>query len=86
MNISEAHFFIYTQDNIVLQERKHDYEVMRKLAFKNSIPYQKENSTLTEERFMPFSWDKKKVVDIDPANFTEEKFLEAERRYKIKKS
>jgi hypothetical protein len=83
---AEARLFIYTKDEIIRRERQHDYDVMRKLAFHNSLPYHPKNSNITEEKFMPFPWDKKQLVKIDPADWTEERFREAERRYRITKA
>lgn len=82
----EAHFFIYTKDKIVFEERKHDYEVMRRQTRVLASPYLKKNSNPTEEEFMPFSWDKGRVVSVIPELLTPEAWAAADARYCGKKA
>jgi hypothetical protein len=87
MSPSEAHFFIYTQDKIKANEARRQYEVMRLQTLYLLKPYQdSKRPSPTAEKLMPFPWDKKQLVEIDPADWTEERFKEAERRYRITKA
>ena len=87
MSPLEVHPFLFTQDHIIFEQRKHDYEVMRLQAYhlaRLQIDLAKAGIKGPSD-LIPFVWDKEvtKVIDLNPEDYTEDAFLLAEKRYGI---
>lgn len=78
----EGHYFLFTKDRIVYEQRKHDFEVMRLQTFHLMRPHMSKNSTINSPaKLMPFIWDKSPIVEINKDRYTEEEFKKLEAKY-----
>jgi hypothetical protein len=85
MTPSEAHFFVYAKDRILFEERKHEYELMRKQTYYLLQPYGSQKKPIPRpDRLMPFSWDKQIKINLE--DFSEARFAALEERYLGKKA
>lgn len=79
---AEAHFFIYTRDRIIFEDRKHDYELMRHQTFLLLSPYLDSKSRIKKPSdLITFEWESNNQAQINPADFTEDAFQLAEKKY-----
>lgn len=85
---AEAHFFIYTKDKIVFEERKHEYELVRLHAFYTLSPHfdKKKNTIKKPSDLLPFPWDQVKIVPLNLEEYTEEAFKKLDEKYKNPKT
>ncbi len=77
MSPLEAHFFMYTQDRIIFEQRKHEYEVMRLQTFHINRAHQdfKKGHIRKPSDLIPMPWDNDlPEFEINPENYTEDAF------------
>lgn len=80
MNPREAHPFLVTRAAIIEDQRRHEYELMRIQTYK-LFPNFSKTYQPTMDAFLPFTWDKARVFNLDMEQFSEDAFRMAEQRY-----
>lgn len=71
MDFQEAHFFLYTQQEIKKQEIRQQMEIMRLQTFYMLKPHLKD-AINKPSKLMPFNWEKPEkvsILDLESVNF-----------------
>jgi|GEM_PF-4136968 hypothetical protein len=68
MDYQEAHFFLYTQNEIKKQELREQMEVMRLQTFYMLKPHLKD-SINKPSKLMPFHWESEPILDVQAVDF-----------------
>lgn len=81
MNPSEAHRFVFTRDQIIFEQRKHEEEITRKQTYFLLQPYGSDAKPIPKpEKFWPLPGDKN-VPEMTPEELTPEAWEQLDKRY-----
>ncbi|WP_192820169.1 hypothetical protein [Rufibacter sp. LB8] len=83
MTPKEAEPFIYMQDKIIYEEYKRNADLLRLQTYYIVAPHVKfkEANIKKPSDLINYPWDKKLVITIKLEDYTEDKFIELEKRY-----